>query len=106
MAFDINKKAIAEQPVTLKLLDPEETLVYRTELRTSTFGIASADWQIPGNLFGGRARVRCELSAALDRTRNNSAGREPLPLPGSVPILVHSGLARRQSRFRGIATEG
>src|SRR5262249_50747763 len=47
MAFDPNKKAIEGQPVTLKILDPEETLVYRTELQTSRFGIAAADWQIP-----------------------------------------------------------
>ena len=46
MAFGVNKKAIAGQPVILKILDPEETLVTRIELQTSPFGIAAADWQI------------------------------------------------------------
>jgi MG2 domain len=32
MAFDTNKKAIAAEPVILKLLDPDDTLVYRARL--------------------------------------------------------------------------
>jgi len=58
MAFDTNKKAIAAEPVTLKLLDPDDTLVYRAQLKTSTFGIASADWQIPDNLRLGSYRIQ------------------------------------------------
>jgi hypothetical protein len=58
MAFDMNKKAIASQPVILKILDPEETLVYRTEMQTSRFGIAAADWQIPDNLRLGTYRIQ------------------------------------------------
>ena len=61
MAFDTNKKAIAAQPVILKILDPEETLVYRTELRTSSFGIAAADWQIPDNLRLGTYRIQANF---------------------------------------------
>ncbi len=58
MAFDTNKKAIGGEPVNLKLLDPEETLVYRVQLKTSAFGIASADWQIPDNLRLGTYRIQ------------------------------------------------
>ena len=58
MAFDTNKKAIAAEPVILKLLDPDDTLVYRAQLKTSTFGIASADWQIPDNLRLGNYRIQ------------------------------------------------
>jgi len=61
MAFDTNKKAIADQPVILKILDPEETLVYRTELQTSRFGIAAADWQIPDNLRLGTYRIKANF---------------------------------------------
>jgi hypothetical protein len=61
MAFDVNKKAIANQPVILKILDPEETLVYRTELQTSRFGIAAADWQIPDNLRLGTYRIQANF---------------------------------------------
>jgi hypothetical protein len=58
MAFDSNKKAIEGEPVILKFLDPEETLVYRAQLKTSAFGIASADWQIPDNLRLGTYRIQ------------------------------------------------
>ncbi len=61
IAFDTNKKAIAAQPVILKILDPEETLVYRTELRTSSFGIAAVDWQIPDNLRLGTYRIQANF---------------------------------------------
>lgn len=37
MAFDTNNKAIEGEPVILKLLDPEETLVYRAQVETSAF---------------------------------------------------------------------
>jgi hypothetical protein len=58
MAFDANKKAIEGEPVILKLLDPEETLVYRAQVETSAFGVASADWQIPENLRLGTYRIQ------------------------------------------------
>lgn len=61
MAFDANKKAIVNGPVTLTILDPEETLVYRTELETSQFGIATADWQIPDNLRLGTYLIRANF---------------------------------------------
>jgi hypothetical protein len=58
MAFGTNKKAIQGQPVALKLVDPEETLVYRAQMETSAFGIASTDWQIPDNLRLGTYRIQ------------------------------------------------
>jgi A-macroglobulin TED domain/Alpha-2-macroglobulin family/Carboxypeptidase regulatory-like domain/MG2 domain/Alpha-2-macroglobulin bait region domain/A-macroglobulin receptor binding domain/Macroglobulin domain MG3/Type II secretion system (T2SS), protein G len=58
MAFDTNKKAIAGEPVILKLLDPEDTLVYRAQVETSAFGIASTDWQIPDSLRLGTYRIQ------------------------------------------------
>jgi hypothetical protein len=61
IAFDTNKKAVADQPVILTILDPEQTLVYRTELQTSRFGIAAADWQIPDNLRLGTYRVQAKF---------------------------------------------
>jgi hypothetical protein len=61
MAFGPNKKAISGQSVTLKILDPDETLVYRTDTRTSKFGIASADWQIPDNLRLGTYQIQADF---------------------------------------------
>jgi len=73
MAFDTNKKAIAAQPVILKILDPEETLVYRTELRTSSFGIAAADWQIPDNLRLGTYRIQANFGEGRYEDSGTSA---------------------------------
>lgn len=67
MAFDTNKKAIESEPVILKLLDPEETLVYRAQVETSAFGIASADWQIPDNL--GSALIAFKPPSAKAATK-------------------------------------
>ncbi len=61
MAFDTSKRAISDQTVVLKILDPEETLVYRTELQTSRFGIAAADWQIPEHLRLGTYRIEARF---------------------------------------------
>jgi len=61
MAFDASKRAIRDQTVVLKILDPEETLVYRTELQTSRFGIAAADWQIPEHLRLGTYRIEARF---------------------------------------------
>jgi hypothetical protein len=70
MAFDTNKKAIAGETVIIKILDPEETLVYRTEGQTSSFGIAAADWQIPDNLRLGTYRIQ----AAFGEGRYEDSG--------------------------------
>jgi hypothetical protein len=61
MAFDNDKKAIADEPVTVRILDPDETVVTRSELKTSRFGIASSDWPIPGNLRLGTYRIETKF---------------------------------------------
>jgi len=58
MAFDADRKAIANQAVTFEILDPDETLVFRASPQTSRFGVASADWQIPDNLRLGDYRIQ------------------------------------------------
>jgi hypothetical protein len=50
LAFGNDKKALADQPVTIEIADPEATVQYAAHVRTSRFGIASTDWQIPENL--------------------------------------------------------
>ncbi|MBI1749221.1 MAG: carboxypeptidase regulatory-like domain-containing protein [Acidobacteria bacterium] len=56
-AFDSKRRAVANQPFTLTLRDPEETVVFRRTLTTSRFGIASADWGIPENQRLGDYRI-------------------------------------------------
>lgn len=58
LAFDTSKQAVAGAPLVFKIHDPEETVVFRTRLETSRFGIASADWPIPENLRLGDYRIQ------------------------------------------------
>ncbi|MEP7338041.1 MAG: MG2 domain-containing protein [Acidobacteriota bacterium] len=49
LAFDFNNRAIANAELELEIEDPEGTTQFRTDLKTSRFGVASIDWQIPEN---------------------------------------------------------
>ena len=49
LAFTPLRRAMANTDLKLKILDPESGVVYREALKTSRFGIASADWAIPEN---------------------------------------------------------
>jgi A-macroglobulin TED domain/Alpha-2-macroglobulin family/MG2 domain/Carboxypeptidase regulatory-like domain/A-macroglobulin receptor binding domain/Macroglobulin domain MG3 len=61
LAFGADQHAAANQKVELRILDPEETLVFRTSLKTSQFGIASADWPIPANQRLGDYKLRTDF---------------------------------------------
>ncbi len=64
LAFGPDRHAVPESPLSVKITDPEGTLVFRTNMKTSKFGIASADWQIPVNLRLGD--YEAEVSFADD----------------------------------------
>jgi hypothetical protein len=61
LAFGTDTKALVDQDVNLKITDPENTLVYRVSQKTSRYGIASADWQIPDNLRLGTYEISAEF---------------------------------------------
>jgi hypothetical protein len=61
LMFDSGRHALADQKATLKVSDPESTTVFRAELITSRFGVASADWAIPENTRLGDYRIEVEL---------------------------------------------
>ena len=44
------KRALADQNITIKIADPEQTTVFVTTARSSRFGVVNADWQIPDNV--------------------------------------------------------
>ena len=71
LAFDPSRHAIADETVELRILDPDNTLVFRSNQRTSKFGIASADWPIPGNLRLGDYRIQADFGE--DRSENGGA---------------------------------
>ena len=57
MAFGTDTKALVDQPFVFEITDPANTLVYKVPQKTSRYGIASADWQIPENLRLGTYEV-------------------------------------------------
>src|SRR4029077_7505027 len=73
MAFDVNKKAVAAQPLTIEIHDPDQTLVFQQKLATSHFGITSADWQIPDNLRLGDFQIHASFDENLDNGASGAA---------------------------------
>jgi hypothetical protein len=71
LAFDFAKRAIADAAVTLKVRDPEGTYIFRASLKTSRFGVASADWSIPESARLGEYFVELEMD---DERYSNAAG--------------------------------
>jgi hypothetical protein len=47
--FSPSMRALAGELMPFKIADPEGTIVFRSQLQTSRFGVASVDWVIPEN---------------------------------------------------------
>jgi len=58
LAVDPSKHALGGTDLTLKILDPEDTVVHRAALKTSRFGIASDDWPVPANIRLGDYEIK------------------------------------------------
>jgi hypothetical protein len=61
VVFDPARRAVRGGALTVKITDPEETIIYRAVANTSRFGVASLDWPIPDNVRLGDYRIRCYL---------------------------------------------
>jgi hypothetical protein len=61
LAFGPDRRAAADEPFELRIYDSEDTLVYKANLKTSRFGIASADWPIPANQRLGTYSLRADF---------------------------------------------
>jgi hypothetical protein len=57
LIFGPAKRALKNAPVKLKITDPDQQVLFQSELTTSRFGIASADWSIPANVRLGSYRI-------------------------------------------------
>jgi hypothetical protein len=64
LAFGPDRRAVAGEPLKFRVYDSENTLVYKTDLETSRFGIASADWPIPANQRLGSYTLRADFAEA------------------------------------------
>jgi A-macroglobulin TED domain/Alpha-2-macroglobulin family/MG2 domain/Carboxypeptidase regulatory-like domain/A-macroglobulin receptor binding domain len=60
-AFGPDNHALSDGDVELAITDPENLNAFRAKVKTSTFGIASADWQIPSNLRLGEFTIDASL---------------------------------------------
>ena len=60
LMFSPTKHALANKAVTMEVRDPEDEVVFSSELKTTKFGIASGDWSIPNNTSLGSYAVRFE----------------------------------------------
>jgi hypothetical protein len=61
LAFDFSKRALSEKEAEITIEDPEGTTVFRTETKTSRFGVANVDWAIPANVRLGEYRLTVEF---------------------------------------------
>jgi hypothetical protein len=62
-AFGPDNHALADADVELGITDPENLNAFRTKVKTSRFGIASTDWEIPGNLRLGDFTISASLGS-------------------------------------------
>jgi hypothetical protein len=72
LIFSPSMRAMADEETPFKIEDPEGTIVFRSQLKTSRFGIISADWVIPENTRLGEYSVcfgRDDDSYAFYRVR-------------------------------------
>ncbi|HEU4597802.1 MAG TPA: alpha-2-macroglobulin family protein [Pyrinomonadaceae bacterium] len=60
LVFDGAERALPDAEVILKIVDEEGNDAFRTTTKTSRFGVASADWQIPASTRLGQYLVRVE----------------------------------------------
>ena len=119
LTFGPDRHAVADKPLEFRIYDSENTLVYKTDLKTSRFGIASADWPIPANQRLGSYTLRADFGEADSEDGGGRAtvkvSRYELPtfavsakpdrsyyLPDqSAEIDVHAGYLFGQPLIRG-----
>jgi hypothetical protein len=61
LMFRANKHAAANAEATLKILDPENSTVFETDLVSSRFGVVTADWTIPESTRLGQYTITVEV---------------------------------------------
>jgi A-macroglobulin TED domain/Alpha-2-macroglobulin family/Carboxypeptidase regulatory-like domain/MG2 domain/A-macroglobulin receptor binding domain/Macroglobulin domain MG3/Type II secretion system (T2SS), protein G len=64
LVFDPMEHALEGEEVSFELDDEDQTTVFRKELKTSRFGVASADWQIPDNTRLGTYFLKLKMEGA------------------------------------------
>lgn len=65
LAFDPERRAIPDAPLTIRISDPDSTVAFRQIVRTSRFGVASIDWPVSESTRLGEYHISVELPDAL-----------------------------------------
>lgn len=74
VAFGGDRRALDDATVTLKITDEGNSTVFKADLRTSRFGVASVDWQLPESASLGSYVVEIEIDD--DRISNTFGGAQ------------------------------
>lgn len=72
--FNMGRKAIVDELLTLKVNDPEGNTLFRTQLKTSRFGAANTIWHIPASSRLGDYSIEVELEN--EKYQNRRASQE------------------------------
>ena len=76
LLFDPSKHALANTEAQLYISDPEDKTVFNATLKTSRFGVASADWPVPDNTRLGDYRLDVKIEdGRYEGSRNSSSVR-------------------------------
>ncbi|HQR33811.1 MAG TPA: MG2 domain-containing protein, partial [Blastocatellia bacterium] len=61
LALDFHNRAIPDTELEIEVEDPEHATQFRTNLKTSRFGVANADWTIPDGTRLGDFNIKASL---------------------------------------------
>jgi hypothetical protein len=62
------KRAVANENIVIRIVDPERTNVFVETARSSRFGVVNADWQIPDNVRLGDYRISVDREDGMNET--------------------------------------
>jgi hypothetical protein len=82
LCLNAASRPVAALALKVRVEDPEETGAHIVDLTTNRFGIASTDWQIPGNTRLGDYRIRVQANreeAGAQASRTIKISRYDLP---------------------------
>jgi A-macroglobulin complement component/alpha-2-macroglobulin family protein/carboxypeptidase family protein/MG2 domain-containing protein/A-macroglobulin receptor len=74
LALDRDRKAWANVNGKLKIYDMESTTVFRADFKTSRFGVANVDWQIPDDARLGEYSIEAHIGEESPRRAGGLSG--------------------------------
>ena len=94
-------KVLANAPVELELVDPEDDRVELRRVRTDRWGFVAATWSVPSGARVGSWRVVAKLAG---RTLGTFSVNVSAYVPDRFRVDFKAGLTNGVPEFRGVAT--